>query len=311
MALSSLPLSLTSLVFLASSSILKAAASSTVDDSRCNCYISNGTDVAYFTNHKFFDFRSLSQYQGVPKLLQGASETTSAPATADYFNDDSFTSFWESQTWNNSATLGGKDSTAMVLMLNTRNNVYIEQNRESNASPKTWLTLRTARQAMFQSSAEMVTQNDNFQFLSMRMLARTVGHPGACTAMFTYRPAPANQADIKLQEADLEMLTKYPRDQVQCTNQPSVDTQGDLIEPATLNVSMPNQATWDKWALYRMDWTPQQTTWYVNGVQIANISFQTPRDASRVHLNAWSDGGNWNNRNSNDWSYWGYWVYWS
>ena len=282
-----------SLALLLSASIPLAAAQNTVDDSRCNCYITNGSDVTYFVNHKFYDFRSLSQHAGIPPLIANADEATRALPTSDYFISDDFAKFWEIQNWNNSISLGTVASNASVLRVNSPNNIYIERNGIENVSPQTWLTLRTARQTQFQSTAEMVTRSDAVQFLSMRMMARTIGAPGACTAMFTYRTPPADQPGAKLQEADLEMLTKYPRDQVQCTNQPSIDDAGQLIEPSTKNVTLPGHATWDNWAIYRMDWTPRQTTWYMNGVQIANISFQTPTDPARVHLNAWSDGGNW------------------
>jgi len=282
-----------SLALLLSISGSLTVAQSTVDDSRCNCYVSNGSDVAHYVHHKFYDFRSLSQHAGIPPLISNADEATTAPITSDYFSDDSFKTFWDIQNWNNSVSLGTAASNASVLRVNSRNNIYVERNAVENVTPQTWLTLRTARQTQFQSTAEMVTQSDKIQFISMRMLARTIGAPGGCTAMFTYRGPPADQPNAKLQEADLEMLTKYPRDLVQCTNQPSIDDEGQLIAPATANVTMPGHATWDNWAIYRMDWTPRQTTWYINGVQIANISFQTPTDPARVHLNAWSDGGNW------------------
>jgi hypothetical protein len=292
MSLAVRPLSFSWILLFASTAIHQTCAENTVEDWRCNCYKTNGQDAAYFTSHKFYDFRDKTTSDQIPSLLSEAAETSSAPATNDFFNGEEFANFWEMQNWNNSVSLG-PESTARVLRVNSRNNIYIEKNGDSQASPKTWLTLRTARQTMFQSSAEMVTVDPGFQFISMRMMARTIGAPGGCTAMFTYRPAPADQPGAKLQEADLEILTKYPKDTVQCTNQPSIDSEGQMIEPATVNVTLPNQAAWSDWALYRMDWTPHMTTWYVNGIRIANISFQTPTDPARIHLNAWSDGGNW------------------
>ncbi|KJR87881.1 uncharacterized protein SPSK_07584 [Sporothrix schenckii 1099-18] len=267
-----------------------------VDDAKCDCFVTNGSDTAYFAHHAFYDFRSLAQYESVPSLLSDAGSATNAPATSGYFTSSTFTSFWQSQNWNNSA------ANASVLRINSLNNIYIEKDAD-NSSSSTWLTLRTARHAAFQSAAEIVTQNDTFQYLSMRMLARTIGDPGGCMGMFTYRdgsPSPGASAgkaapgkDVVLQEVDLEVLTKYPRDHVQCTNQPSLDDKGEIIEAATQNVTLPDGLGWDDWAVYRLDWTPRQSTWYVNGQQIANISFQTPRDPTSIHLNAWSDGSKW------------------
>jgi len=287
MALKALPVSLSSLVVLISTSIPLAGAADTVDDSRCNCYISNNSDLTYYSNHKFYDFRSLSEYAGIPGLLQNPYEASTAGNTSDYFKSETWNSFWETQAWNSSDSMGATTNASTVMRIFTPNNVYIEGNTDSGASPQTWLSLRTARQPMFQSAAEIATKLGDLQFLSMRMLARTVGAPGGCTAMFTYREGSV------VQEADLEVLTKYSRDQVQCTNQPAIDGAGQLISNATRQVTLPAGVTWDNWAVYRLDWTPKQSIWYVNGQQIANIAFQVPRDGSKIHINAWSDGGNW------------------
>ncbi|CAK7202657.1 hypothetical protein SEUCBS139899_005383 [Sporothrix eucalyptigena] len=258
-----------------------------VADSACNCFVTNGSDTAYFAHHVFYDFRSLSQYQGTPALIADAGGTSNAPITSGYFNLTSFTSFWQPQNWNANVSNGSP-----VLRLNSLNNIYIEKNTDAANTSATWLTLRTARQSTFQSTAEIATQNLTYQFLSMRMLARTIGSPGGCMGMFTYR-APAPGSSDQVQEVDLEVLTMYPRDHVQCTNQPSLDSEGSLIVAATQNVTLPDGLGWDDWAVYRLDWTPHQSIWYVNGQQIANISFQTPRDPTSIHINAWSNGSKW------------------
>ncbi len=108
--------------------------------------------------------------------------------------------------------------------------------------------------------------------------------------MFTYR---ASNELATVQEADLEVRTRDPPNTVQYTNQPSVTKDGDAIDDATQNATLPNGLDWSDWAVHRLDWTPKQSTWYVNGQQVAAISFQTPRDASQVHINTWSDGGQW------------------
>jgi beta-glucanase (GH16 family) len=45
--------------------------------------------------------------------------------------------------------------------------------------------------------------------------------------------------------------------------------------------------------MYRVDWMPGKTTWYVNGEPVAEISFQAPRDPAGLILNMWSNGGSW------------------
>ncbi|CAK7218704.1 hypothetical protein SBRCBS47491_003599 [Sporothrix bragantina] len=264
-----------------------------VADSACDCFATNGSDAAFFAHHAFYDFRNLAAFQGTPALVADAGGTTNAAATSAYFTSTNFTSFWQSQNWNNSA------SNSSVLRINSLNNIYIEKNTDTNNASATWLSLRTARQSTFQSTAEIVSQSNTYQFLSMRMLARTIGSPGGCMGMFTYRDGASGNSGGSspggndIQEVDLEVLTKYPREHVQCTNQPSLDGDGQLIEAATQNVTLPDGLGWDDWAVYRLDWTPHQSTWYVDGQQIANISFQTPRDPTSIHINAWSDGSKW------------------
>jgi hypothetical protein len=47
--------------------------------------LTNGTDTQYFSQHKFFDFRDLEKYAGVPDILTDIDNTTNAPPTSDYF----------------------------------------------------------------------------------------------------------------------------------------------------------------------------------------------------------------------------------
>jgi hypothetical protein len=272
--------------FAASSRVL--ADLQTVDSSHCDCFLTNGSEPSYYDNHGFYDFRSLSKYQGVPAVIEDQAETSSANVTSDYFSSSDWASFWVEQQWNNSATVGKTDEGAQVLMINSYNNIYIEASPDKST---TWLTLRTQRLKDFQTAAQFNTIASNLEFLSMRMYARTVGKSGAVTAMFTYLDDMGSASDI--QEADLEVLTRNPPDEVQYTNQPSVDDKGAIIDQATQNATMPGGLDWSDWAVHRMDWTPGMSSWYVNGERVANNSFQAPRDASQVILNAWSDGSSW------------------
>ncbi|TVY43229.1 hypothetical protein LOCC1_G005441, partial [Lachnellula occidentalis] len=84
------------------------------------------------------------------------------------------------------------------------------------------------------------------------------------------------------------------RNAIQYTNQPSQNPQtGDAIPQATRNVSLPHGQDWTAWNTYRVDWMPGLTSWYVNGVSVADIGFQTPRDPAGLCVNIWSDGGPW------------------
>ena len=105
--------------------------------------------------------------------------------------------------------------------------------------------------------------------------------------MFTYL------ASTPVQEADIEILTTGPRNMVQYTNQPSNSASGDILAAATVNGTIPGGLDWSTWNAYRLDWTPTQSSWYVNGQSAANISFQVPRDPAGLIVNMWSDGGPW------------------
>lgn len=262
-------------------------------DSNCNCYKTNATTSNYFSHHLFFDFRSLSQYVGVPKPIDSWDGNAQASPPSPFFTNPGFGSAWDIQNWNNTGTMALNNtniSDATVEMVNSPNNIYIE--RDSSNSQATHLTMRTIRHSTFQSASEIESQSGGYQFLSVRMNARTQGASGAVTAMFTYRPPPTPLDFMRVQEADLEIRTQDPPRYVQYTNQPSWNTTGDIPD-ATRNVTLPGGKQWSDWADYRMDWNPGSTTWYVNGQQVSHITFQAPRDPAQVIFNSWSDGGSW------------------
>ncbi|KAI1268637.1 glycoside hydrolase family 16 protein [Xylariaceae sp. FL1019] len=265
-----------------------------VTDNQCDCYFTNESSANYFTTHKFFDFRSLSEYAGVPRPITDAC--SQALATSDYFLADDWNEHWGIQQWNNSDSVDSGD--APLLNINSPNNVYIETNDDDEASSDTYLTMRTLRLTDFQSSAEFESISRTYHFLSVRMYARTIGSPGAVfetdrTAMFTYKDNGDPSQLTHVQESDLEILTKDPEDSIQYTNQPSYSSKGDDVPESTRNVTTSSSTNWTEWAVHRMDWDPSATTWFIDGKQVASIAFQVPRDPSQVIFNSWSDGGEW------------------
>lgn len=265
-------------------------------DSNCHCYMTNATSSNYFAHHKFHDFRQLTPYVKVPNQLDDPEATANALPASNYFVTPAWTNNWAIQRWNNSVALMANKSDplasdATVLMVNSYNNVYIERNTDTAAASQTYLTMRTTRLQDFQSAAEVESVSQGYQFLSVRMLARTRGEQGAITAMFTYRAGPNNSLAL-VQEADLEIRTSDPPLFVQYTNQPSWNATGDIPQ-ATRNASLPGGHRWSDWAYYRLDWTPGSSTWYVNGKLATTITFQAPRDPAQIMFNTWSDGGSW------------------
>ncbi|KAH6843476.1 concanavalin A-like lectin/glucanase domain-containing protein [Chaetomium sp. MPI-CAGE-AT-0009] len=283
-----------SLVVVASMVTTTQGAHPLTTDSNCHCYHTNATVTNYFSHHQFFDFRALHQYAGVPEPIDSfEANAEAAPSSAFFSNSDLFTNSWAIMNWNNTALLDLNNSTlndAKVKMVNSPNNIYIE--RDQDQPQTTHMTLRTVRHAEFQSSAEFESVSQGYQFLSVRMHARTKGAAGAVTAMFTYRPPPESDDIGLVQEADLEILTRDPPSYVQYTNQPAWNSTSDIPE-ATRNTTLPDGRRWTDWAEYRMDWTPGSTTWFVNGQLASHITFQAPRDPAQVMFNTWSDGGSW------------------
>ncbi|KAH8805811.1 concanavalin A-like lectin/glucanase domain-containing protein [Xylogone sp. PMI_703] len=189
--------------------------------------------------------------------------------------------------------------------------------RDSKENYSTHLTLRTARLETFQTAAEIDSTLKDYQFLSVRFEALVKGPVGACAGMFTYHALPASfsnnstldsnttTAAATVQESDIEILTSDPSSSIHFTNQPSQDASGHAIPGATTNTTITsssggkrktkNAASFDrsKWNIYRMDWTADQTAWYVNGISVANISINVPRDPMGLVVNMWSDGGGW------------------
>jgi beta-glucanase (GH16 family) len=174
-------------------------------------------------------------------------------------------------------------------MVNSPNNIYIQETDDDGATSDTFLTMRTMRMPGFQSAAEFESVS-TYHYVSVRMLARVTGSAGACMALFTYLEG-EELADV--QEADIEILTHDPKNRIQYTNQPSFTDDGDEVPKATRNATLPKGVQWDDWVVHRLDWTSKRSVWYVQGQEVASIEFQTPKDPAQIILNAWSDGGSW------------------
>lgn len=158
----------------------------------------------------FFYFRSLYEHSGEPSLFTTIEENANAWVTSPYFDEGTeFSKTWSLQKWINS------DKKAFPMQ-SSYSNIYFEGNTDADRNSDTYMTMRTARLANFQTAAEFESIA-KYKYASMRMYARTVGSPGACTAMFVYR----RDGDLAtVHEADIEILTKDPKNFIHYTNQP-------------------------------------------------------------------------------------------
>lgn len=247
-------------------------------DPQCDCYLTDGSSPTYFTSHGFWDFRSLSQYASSPAVIDSVDGNANAPTTSPYFNwGTSLRDFWAPQQYKN-----GNNTFPMVKTLN---NLFIQ--RDGGGS-STYLRMRATRLPGFQTAAEMQSNNP-LDHASIRMYSRITGSSGACGSVFTYLHS---DDPAKVQESDIEMLTKDDHNLVHYTNQPGV-LEGEPVPGATHEINLPNGKQWSDWTTHRLDWTPGKTTFYADGQQVLVSDFQVPQDKSFVLLNMWSDGGSW------------------
>ncbi|KAI0192085.1 concanavalin A-like lectin/glucanase domain-containing protein [Xylaria flabelliformis] len=240
----------------------------------CNCYKAAADSTAHFVNRKFFDFRNIAN-PSTPAPIVGSGADGAAGATHPYFSTAEWTNTWRTQSW---STPGEG-----VARQNSLNNVFIAPAQDGDQG-SSHLTLRTVRQSDYQSTAEVESATADYQYLTMRMLARSRGASGAVTALFTYTANP------NVQEADIEFRTQTALDQVQYTNQPGT-VDGEEQPEATRVVAL--SGPWTEWQEHRYDWTPGSSDWYVDGKKVASIQFQTPTAPLSVIMNVWSDGGVW------------------
>jgi len=124
-------------------------------------------------------------------------------------------------------------------------------------------------------------------YVSLRVLARVSGTPGAVGGIFSYCDDES--------ETDIEILTHDPTSQVRYSNQPTTNSKtGVPIAGATANDSIPS-SNWEQWNVHRLDWLPGQTAKWANGVrlQTSTVNVQNTTARSQVFLDMWSNGGTW------------------
>jgi hypothetical protein len=109
---------------LALTTLTRGANAQTDNSSLCSCFKTNGSSSAYYTYHRFHDFRNInSSLASNPNVLTDPNSTTNADVTSGYFDADAWMADWEIQNWNNSDVMG--DDNATVFMINSANNVYV------------------------------------------------------------------------------------------------------------------------------------------------------------------------------------------
>lgn len=252
------------------------------NNANCSCYVVKSGDdsntPSYFQYYRFYDFRNLPDaMRQAPPLVNDTAAAGLEPVwQPDLFNSGAWNADWGLQNWSKPAT-----DDFPTPMNNSLANIYLGQEND-----KSFLALRTARQATYQTAAEMENQQKNLMHVSMRMYGRVRGDKGAVAGFFTFVD--------DTNESDIEILTDDPTSQIRYTNQPSVDKQGNEI--AAASVGPTNLASWENWQTHRIDWLPKHSYWYLNNQQVAANTYSVPRKPSFLVLNMWSDGGEWSGK---------------
>ncbi|KAJ9648016.1 hypothetical protein H2199_001793 [Coniosporium tulheliwenetii] len=267
----------------------------------CGCYeVSSESSPAYFTYHRFYDWRNLAsspdQFTSIPPRLeededQGAEEL--ADVYQDVLNGTEWNQDWGIMNWGKEAT-----AEAPVRMQNSAANVFIAQRHHNlpslspptlNPPPKTPNptppTSPSAPPAIPPSNRPPSSKTSkNLLHASVRFRARITGGPGAVAGLFTFVD--------DTNESDIEILTSDPDTTVRYSNQPTVDKEsGEEIPGSSLPVT--GLESWREWHTHRIDWLEGRSSWYVDGELMARSEYSVPRKPSGLVMNLWSDGGSW------------------
>ncbi|KAF2813345.1 concanavalin A-like lectin/glucanase [Mytilinidion resinicola] len=228
----------------------------------CSCYtVDGGNDTAYFTFHRFWDFRNLSP---------------------DHLTSDAWNADWWIQNWTSPAS-----SDSPLERINLVENVGILTGKNGNGTALTLNTYRNNSHTQF--TAEIQSMQQNIKHASIRFHARVVGSngseasKGACAGLFTW----SNDDN----ESDIEILTQDPLGTIRYTNQPDLDKAGNAIPQASItSTALP---PWSLFHTHRIDWLAHATHWFLDDALVAANTYSVPQRPSGIFMNLWGDGGSW------------------
>ncbi|KAL4863692.1 hypothetical protein BDV12DRAFT_177194 [Aspergillus spectabilis] len=234
-----------------------------------------GSSQIIYNYRMFHDFRGVDAPTTEPPRINNDAESAAATVQQGYLTDALFSNDWRVQTWGSPAS-----AVAPYRKQYSNGNVYIQRDA---ASGQSHLILRATRNDNFVSSGEIDTKLSNILHASINVRARVRGDAGACAGIFTYFNGE--------NESDIEILTRDPTNIIRYTNQPGLDANGNEIPGASVAAEMLNGARWTDWHTHRLDWTPELSSWYLDGQLAHTKTYGIPRVPSTIILNMWGDGG--------------------
>lgn len=136
--------------------------------------------------------------------------------------------------------------------------------------------------------AELQSINQDFFHGSFRARYRVVqvkGATGGSVAGFFLYYDDQNETDI-------EVLTKDGERAIHYTNHPSYEAATDTLVPGaafTHQLARP----WNEFHEHRFDWSEGFSAFYVNNVNVLNITKNVPTHEGKLILNVWANNGSW------------------
>ena len=122
--------------------------------------------------------------------------------------------------------------------------------------------------------AEVYTVEENIRYGSVRTMMQVSTVPGTVSSPFFYKN--------DNQEADIEVLTGGKFKGVHYTNQRASSTAAPTTQSLPLNADLTTG-----FHEYRLDWLPDRTDFYLDGVLQASFTENVPTDAGKWLWNNW------------------------
>ncbi|EPE35882.1 Concanavalin A-like lectins/glucanase [Glarea lozoyensis ATCC 20868] len=247
------------------------------DLTSCTSFSINGSSKQNFQYYRFYDFRNLGANTtvAVNSQVRFRDRLRAANVANTSWTDD----------WKIRDQLKEPSEHNDLRWRYTPQNVAIgttASDVSNSENISTFLSL-TASCIGDQTGAEIDFTATDVLYASIRARVRVGGDSSAVAGIFTYH------SDTS--ESDIEILTRDTQSNIHYSNQPTTDDSSRTIPGATFNVTMAGGVKWTDWQTYRLDWLPNQSAWYVNGVQTINTTTNVPREPSAIIFNMWSNGG--------------------
>lgn len=154
------------------------------------------------------------------------------------------------------------------------------ESEKGRATPDSAISLQTNREnATSQCASELDFTATNITHGSFRVLARMSGNRGAVGGIRLHHS--------DAEETNIELLTREDMRQVHFSNEPDAEHHGEQLKDGSFSLPAPDYTSWN---VYRIDWLPGETIWFVNGVELTRTNHRVPKQESVFVINRYVSG---------------------